>query len=133
MFVSSDDKEQPSRPGGISPEDRAAFERRAARIGEKLNAAKGRQPSPSSVGSGSSDKGAAMGRALRMSTELIGGIVIGSAIGWALDHWLRNEKPWFFILFFVLGAAAGIINVVRTAAKEKTPPAPSVPDDEDDQ
>ena len=73
-----------------------------------------------------------MGRALRISTELIGGIVVGGAIGWALDHWLGNKKPWLFILFFLLGAVAGIMNIVRAAAKEKTPPAPSVPDDEVD-
>ena len=39
-------------------------------------------------------------------------------IGWALDRWLGNEKPWLFILFFLLGAAAGILNVVRMAAKD---------------
>lgn len=132
--VSNNDKGQPPRPVGVSPEDRAAFEKRSASIGEKLNEAKGRHPSLQQPGgSGSTDKGAAMGRALRISTELIGGIVVGSAIGWALDHWLGNEKPWFFILFFMIGAAAGITNVVRAAAKEKTPPAPSVADDDEDQ
>ena len=120
-------------PQGISAEDRAAFEQRVAQIGDKLNVAKGRRPSPqpSTIDKGA-DNGAAMGRALRISTELIGGIVVGGAIGWALDRWLGNEKPWFFIVFFMLGAAAGILNVVRAAAKEKTPPAPSVPDDEED-
>lgn len=132
--MSNDDKGQRPGPGGISPEDRAAFEKRAASIGDKLNAAKGHraagQPAPGQ--SGGSDKGAAMSRALRISTELIGGIVVGGAIGWGLDHVLGNEKPWLFILFFMLGAAAGILNVVRMASKEKTPPAPSVPDDDDD-
>lgn len=120
-------------PKGISAEDRTAFEQRAARIGEKLNVAKGRHPvsSSSTVDSGS-QKGAAMGRALRISTELIGGIVVGGAIGWALDRWMGNQKPWFFIVFFMLGAAAGILNVVRSAANEKTPPAPSVPDEDED-
>lgn len=132
-YKGHDDKGHASRPGGLSPEDRAAFENRAAEIGDKLNQAKGRHPSSvGQVGGGSSDKGAALGRALRISTELIGGIVVGCAIGWALDRWLGNEKPWFFILFFVLGAAAGITNVVRSASKEKTPPAPSVPDEDDD-
>ncbi len=131
--MSNNDKGQPPGPGGLSPQDRAAFEKRAASIGEKLNVAKGRHPTQPQPGSGAgSDKGAAMARALRVSTELIGGIVVGGAIGWALDRWLGNEKPWFFILFFLLGAVAGIMNVVRAAAKEKTPPAPSVPDDEDD-
>jgi len=61
------------------------------------------------------------------------GILVGSFIGWMLDRWLGNEKPWFFILFFLLGAAAGILNIVRMAMREKkTPPLPSVKDDEDD-
>ena len=127
------DKAQSSSPGGMSAEDRAALEQRAARIGEKLNVAKGRHPVPTggAVDAGE-QRGAAIGRALRISTELIGGIVVGSAIGWGLDRWLGNEKPWFFIVFFMLGAVAGILNVVRAASKGKTPPAPSVPDDDDD-
>lgn len=73
-----------------------------------------------------------MGRALRVSAELIGGIVVGSLIGWGLDRWLGLQKPWFFILFFLLGAASGILNVIRMAMREKkTPALPSVPDDED--
>lgn len=117
----------------MSPQDRAAFEKRAANIGDKLNAAKGRHPTQPQAGSGANaDRAAATSRALRISSELIGGIVVGGAIGYGLDRLLGNEKPWLFILFFMLGTAAGILNVVRTAAKEKTPPAPSVPDDDDD-
>jgi ATP synthase protein I len=129
QHISSDE----AKSRGISAEDRAAFEQRAARIGEKLSAAKGRHPVPAagSVDAGNRN-GTAMGRALRISTELIGGIVVGGAIGWALDRWLGNEKPWFFIVFFMLGAAAGILNVVRAASNEKTPPAPSVPDEDED-
>lgn len=131
LSVSTNDKGQSPGSGGMSPQDRAAFEKRAANIGDKLNAAKGRHPTQAGNGAGA-DRASATSRALRVSTELIGGIVVGSAIGYALDRLFGNEKPWFFILFFMLGTAAGILNVVRTAAKEKTPPAPSVPDDEAD-
>jgi F0F1-type ATP synthase assembly protein I len=41
-------------------------------------------------------------------------------------------KPIFFILFFLLGAAAGILNVIRMALRERTPPAASVKDDPED-
>jgi ATP synthase protein I len=133
LSVSTNDKGQFPGSGGMSPEERAAFEKRAANIGDKLNVAKGRHPAQPQAGSGAgSDKAAATSRALRVSTELIGGIVVGGAIGYGLDRWLGNEKPWFFILFFMLGTAAGILNVVRTAAKEKTPPAPPVPDEDED-
>jgi ATP synthase protein I len=41
-------------------------------------------------------------------------IVIGAAIGYWLDR-LTGLSPLFFIVFFFLGLAAGIVNVVRTA------------------
>lgn len=77
----------------------------------------------------SKGRGEAMSRAMRVSAELIGGIVVGGAIGWFIDGWLGLQKPWFFILFFLLGAAAGILNVIRMAMRERTPPSPSVPDE----
>jgi F0F1-type ATP synthase assembly protein I len=43
-------------------------------------------------------------------------IVLGAWFGWLLDRWL-GTSPWLFFLFFVLGLAAGILNVYRTAAK----------------
>ena len=57
--------------------------------------------------------------------------VAGGGIGWVLDKWL-NTFPALFIVFFLLGSAAGILNIVRQAQRETTPPAPSVKDDEDD-
>jgi ATP synthase protein I len=130
--MSTNDKGKVPGPGGMSEGDRAAFEKRASQIGSKLDAAKGRNPVPTEASRrAASGKSAAMSRALRTSTELLGGIVVGSAIGYGLDRWLGNEKPWFFIVFFLLGACAGILNIVRTAAKEKTPPAPSVRDDDE--
>ena len=55
-----------------------------------------------------------MGFGFRIATDLIVGLVVGVAIGLGLDAWL-GTKPWFMILFFFLGAAAGILNVYRTA------------------
>ena len=43
-------------------------------------------------------------------------IVIGAWLGWLLDRWL-GTSPWLFFLFFVLGLAAGVLNVYRTAGK----------------
>ena len=40
---------------------------------------------------------------------------MGVGIGWALDRWL-GTKPWLMIAFFVLGAAAGMMNVYRSVA-----------------
>jgi len=58
----------------------------------------------------------AIGAAMRLSTELVAGVAIGTAIGWAIDNWL-GTSPAFLVIFFFLGVAAGILNVVRTTQK----------------
>ncbi len=59
-------------------------------------------------------RGNSIGLAFRLSTEIVSGIVVGSIMGWSLDKWLGSQ-PWFFLVFFILGIAAGIINVIKTA------------------
>jgi ATP synthase protein I len=56
----------------------------------------------------------AMARGLRLSSELVAGVLVGGAIGWLLDHWLRIS-PWGMIVFVLLGFAAGVLNVIRAA------------------
>lgn len=127
-IMSVDGSKQPDPRGEISPEEREALRRRSEAIGQQLDKVKqtrdaARRPQRPSTA----------GRAMRASAELIGGIVAGGLIGWYLDKWLGTEKPVMFVLFFLLGAAAGILNVIRVAMREKTPPAPSVPDDDEDE
>ena len=117
------------RPTGEMPaEDGAAIAKRASDIGSKIETARHRHDLPKH---GDSGQGDAMARGLKISAELIGGVVAGGGIGWLLDKWL-GTFPWLFILFFLLGSAAGIMNIVRQAQREKTPPAPSVTDDGDE-
>lgn len=52
------------------------------------------------------------GVVLRVGIELAGTLAVGVAIGWALDRWL-GTGPWLLVLFFFLGAAAGVLNVYR--------------------
>ena len=127
--MSVDGKDNHGSRGQMAPEDRDAIKKRSDDLGRRLDEAKHRKDGPAAGRTEGGGRGDAMGRALRVSAELIGGIVVGGAIGWFLDGWLGNEKPWFFILFFLLGAAAGIMNVIRMAMRERTPPLPSVPDD----
>ncbi|MEG9861153.1 MAG: AtpZ/AtpI family protein [Parvularculales bacterium] len=56
----------------------------------------------------------AVGTAFRLSSELVAGPVVGTAIGWFLDRWL-NTAPLLIMIFFFLGVVAGILNVMRTA------------------
>lgn len=43
-------------------------------------------------------------------------IVMGAGIGLALDRWL-GSSPWGFLVGFVMGVAAGILNVYRAFGK----------------
>ena len=60
--------------------------------------------------------------AFRFATELVSALMVGAGLGWgidwAFDHWSHLQtRPWGMVVMFVLGAAAGIRNVM-TAAKE---------------
>lgn len=61
-----------------------------------------------------------IGMAFRLSTEFVAGIVVGGGIGWALDRAL-GSSPWFLLIFFFLGFAAGLLNMMRAAAKPTKP------------
>lgn len=61
----------------------------------------------------------AFGIAFRLVAELVSGLVVGGGIGWLLDRWLETS-PWLLVVFFVLGAAAGIMNVFRAAREMNT-------------
>ena len=59
-------------------------------------------------------RGSIIGFALKLGTELVAAVVVGTIIGFILDGWF-DTKPWLIIIFFFLGSAAGILNVIRTA------------------
>ena len=59
-------------------------------------------------------RGSFMGSAFKLGTELVAAVVVGTIIGFILDT-LFDTKPWLIIIFFFLGAAAGILNVIKVA------------------
>ena len=61
-------------------------------------------------------RGSFMGNAFKLGTELVAAVAVGTIIGFILDSWF-DTKPWLIIIFFFLGAAAGMLNVIRTANK----------------
>jgi ATP synthase protein I len=59
---------------------------------------------------------ASFGKALKISTELVAAVAVGSILGFILDNWF-DTKPLLTIFFFIMGVAAGIINVIKSAKK----------------
>lgn len=51
---------------------------------------------------------------IRVVVDLAAGVVAGTVIGIVLDRFL-GTSPWFLLVFFLIGSAAGFLNVYRTA------------------
>ena len=64
--------------------------------------------------SDSEKKGSFMGSAFKLGTELVAAVAVGTIFGFILDSWF-GTKPWFIILFFIIGVIAGMLNVIRAA------------------
>ena len=60
------------------------------------------------------NRGSFMGNAFKLGSELVAAVLVGTIIGFILDTWF-DTKPWLIIIFFFLGAAAGMLNVIRAA------------------
>jgi ATP synthase protein I len=136
MSASSDDQNRAR--GDISPEDREAFKKRASDLGARLDKVKAearakRGPEPEDGRA----RSAAMGQAMKIAIELVVGIAVGGFIGKVLDDQF-GTAPWFLIVFLMLGFAAGLLNIVRTARRLQAEAEPlqrsakAVPDEEED-
>jgi ATP synthase protein I len=84
--------------------------RRLAEIEERLRKARGKRIEVRQVEAPNSK----LGIAFRLVTELMAALIVGGAIGWGLDR-LFGTGPFLFIVMFMVGIAAGIFNVVRSA------------------
>jgi ATP synthase protein I len=79
---------------------------------KRLRAARARQgetPKPGMTGQAPQGN---WGVGFRAGVEVVSALVVGVAIGWFLDRWL-GTWPWLFLVFFVLGSLAGVLNVYR--------------------
>ena len=119
--------------GEISPEDREQLRKRASDLGRKLDAAQARREVPKAA----RGRGDSYGQAMKIAVELMVGVAVGGFIGWTLDGQL-GTRPWLLILLVILGFAAGLANVVRSARRLQAEAEPlqraakPVADDEDE-
>ncbi|HYI29139.1 MAG TPA: AtpZ/AtpI family protein [Bradyrhizobium sp.] len=101
-----------------SAPDEAALSERLGNLDQRLSKLRGhRKNETDQSGDGSGDgaaRASAMARGFRLSSELIAGVAVGALIGWGFDR-LLSTSPWGLIVFFLLGFAAGVINVMRSA------------------
>ncbi|MHB2166948.1 AtpZ/AtpI family protein [Alsobacter sp. R-9] len=64
-----------------------------------------------------------MGKAFRLSTEFMAGIIAGALMGYGLDS-VAGTRPWGMIVFLMLGFGAGVWNVMRASGFVKPPSPP---------
>jgi ATP synthase protein I len=84
-------------------------EKRLAELGRRLQKARGNVELRPQQGSQSQ-----MGIAFRLVADLLAGVIVGGGIGWALDR-VFETSPILLIVMFLLGVAAGMRNLMRTA------------------
>lgn len=103
-----------SNGGPDDQSDEAALSARLRHLGERLDREGASQrPEPANEPRPTADA-SALARGLRLSSELVAGVLVGGLIGWLLDRWL-GTSPWGLIVFVLLGFAAGVLNVMRAA------------------
>ena len=86
--------------------------RRLADIEERLRKAREKRDEVRQVEAPNSK----LGIAFRLVTELMAAVIVGGAMGWGLDR-ILGTGPFLLIVMFMVGVAAGIYTVVRTAER----------------
>src|SRR6267154_77547 len=101
-----------------SSPDEAALSARLGSLDQRLSEIRGSRKIGTDQSGNEQDtaqaKASAMAIGLRLSSELVAGVLVGAALGWGFDR-LLSTSPFGFIVFLLLGFVAGVVNVVRTA------------------
>ncbi len=84
-------------------------EKRLAELGSRLEQARGNKELPPQQTSQSQ-----LGIGFRLVADLLAGVIVGGGIGWALDR-VFETSPVLLIVMFLVGVAAGMRNLMRTA------------------
>jgi len=102
------------------------------------HARRGQAAEAGSGGSAAARDMTGLARGMRIGTEFVAAILVGTGIGYAIDR-LAGTAPWAMLAFLMLGFAAGILNVIRVVtemnAASPAPPGSDLgpEDDEDDE
>jgi ATP synthase protein I len=101
-------------------DDPAALRARLDRLSGELKGRAAAPPAPQAKPQPKSDSaGSAMSLGLRAGSEFVSAVIVGLGIGWVLDR-AFGTKPAFLIVFFLIGVAAGVWNVIRLTSPKGT-------------
>ncbi len=85
--------------------ERESFDRR-------LRNARAKQRLDTPQGAGKGALPGTWGVGFRAGVEVVSALIVGVVLGLLLDRWL-GTWPWLFLVFFVAGSVAGVLNVYR--------------------
>jgi ATP synthase protein I len=107
---------------GSDPKNRDDDDALRARLNRLSGELKARAPPPPAPGpkpaAKPDDAGSAMSLGLRAGSEFVSAVIVGLGIGWVLDRAL-GTNPAFLIVFFMLGVAAAVWNVIRLTSPKR--------------
>jgi ATP synthase protein I len=75
---------------------------------------------PQSTSPRADSTGSAMAMGMRAGSEFVAAIIVGVSVGWVIDRAL-GTNPAFLIVFFMIGVAAGVWNVIRVTSPKGAP------------
>lgn len=106
VLTENDGSKTPRGKGADDAEERALSD-----LGERIRRAQLSRKEPEEKLS-SNGSATDMRVAMRLSSEFVGGILVGAGLGWALDK-VTGWHPFGLMVFLGLGTAAGVLNVIR--------------------
>jgi len=110
------------------PDDEDDLSARLKRLDSALDK---QRPADGTGKKGNAAGSASYAQAMRMSTDFIAGVVVGGGLGWLIDKVL-GISPWGLIVFLMLGFAAGVLNVLRSAGLVTEAPHAKARDDKEE-
>lgn len=120
----SDRDGEPARPSAKAPLGERELSNRLRDLNRRLD--ESRAAGQTSAPSPTEPPRQGFGLAMRLGADFVAAVLVGSALGWGVDR-LFGTSPWGLIVFLLLGFAAGILSVMRSAGL--VAPGPPGPDD----
>ena len=107
-------KSGPDGAEGSRPSD-TELSARLERLNSSLGQVRAKAEVPAPKGQDTSSK-SGVALAFRLGAEFVSGVLVGSLIGYGIDHFF-SITPWGLIVFTLVGFAAGVMNMLRASGE----------------
>ncbi|MGQ4275284.1 AtpZ/AtpI family protein [Terrihabitans sp. B22-R8] len=104
--------------GAGVPDSEGDLENRLSKLDAALKKARPKAGADEGSLANASSTAQGMAQALRLASEFAAGVIVGAGLGWFFDKAL-GTSPWGLIVLLMLGFAAGVLNILRSAALDR--------------